>query len=298
MSLRTREKLVSRTIADRAILCLAVGLLFLPASAVSADESLKGVACRSVHLGFDAPAGSAFYNEVTIEKSAPGSFFMVCGWDQGYFGLQELADGKKLAIFSVWDSKNDDPQATPEERRVRVVCHDPAVRAGRFGNEGSGGPSFFPFDWQTGETYRCLLTGWIDGARTEYSGFLYLPKDGAWRRLVTFSTPNGGKPLRGCYCFLEDFRRNRISATQIREARFGNGWVRNVAGDWLAIRRARFTADANPVLNIDAGLRQTGFFLATGGETVNSGVKLKDWIDSNDATDGRKPPVDLPEIPR
>lgn len=289
---------MSRTIADRAIFGLVVGFLCLLESAVSADESLKGIACRSVHLGFDAPAGSAFYNEVTIEKTAPGSFFMVCGWDQGYFGLQELADGKKLAIFSVWDSENNDPQATPEERRVRVVYHDPAVRAGRFGNEGSGGQSFFPFDWQTGETYRCLLTGRVDGARTEYTGFLYLPKEGGWRRLVTFSAPNGGKSLRGYYSFLEDFRRNRVSATQIREARFGNGWVRNVDGDWLAIKRARFTADGNPVLNIDAGLRQGGFFLATGGETVNRGARLKDWIDSKDSPDERKPPADLPEIPR
>lgn len=289
---------MGRTSADRAIFGLLVGFLALWHSTVVADEGLKGVACRSVHLGFDAPAGTAFYNEVTIEKSSPGSFFMVCGWDQGYFGLQELADGKKLAIFSVWDSENNDPQATPEERRVQVVYNDPAVRAGRFGNEGSGGQSFFPFDWQTGVTYRCLLTSRIDVARTEYSGFLYLPKEETWRRLVTFSAPNGGKPLRGCYCFLEDFRRNRVSATQIREARFGNGWVRSANGNWLAIGRARFTADANPVLNIDAGPRQEGFFLATGGETVNSGAKLKDWIELTESADERRLPADLPVLPR
>jgi hypothetical protein len=33
----------------------------------SADEKLKGIACRSVHLGYPAPTGRAFYNEVTVD---------------------------------------------------------------------------------------------------------------------------------------------------------------------------------------------------------------------------------------
>ncbi len=49
--------------------------------------------------------GVAFTNEITIQESAVGSYFMVCGWDKGYFGLQELGNGKKLLIFSVWDSE-------------------------------------------------------------------------------------------------------------------------------------------------------------------------------------------------
>ena len=70
---------------------------------IRADESLKDIACRSVHLGYPTPEGVAFYNEMTVEQSADGTYFMACGWGKGYFGIQELASGKKLVLFSVWD---------------------------------------------------------------------------------------------------------------------------------------------------------------------------------------------------
>ncbi len=43
--------------------------LLLAASFASADEKLKGIACRSVHLGYPGPEGVAFYNEMSIVKS-------------------------------------------------------------------------------------------------------------------------------------------------------------------------------------------------------------------------------------
>ena len=56
-----------------------VAVLFLGTAApLCADEKLKDIACRSVHLSYPAPDGVAFYNEVAVEKSAVGSYFMVC----------------------------------------------------------------------------------------------------------------------------------------------------------------------------------------------------------------------------
>ena len=43
-------------------------------------------AARSVHLGYPASEAAVFYNEMTIEKSVPGSYFMACGFRHGYFG--------------------------------------------------------------------------------------------------------------------------------------------------------------------------------------------------------------------
>src|SRR5690348_8553813 len=73
-------------------------------------------AARSVHLGFVGAEGDAFYNECVVEKTTDGSYFMVCGWDTGYFGIQQLRGDRKLAIFSVWDpTRGDDPNAVKSE---------------------------------------------------------------------------------------------------------------------------------------------------------------------------------------
>lgn len=250
-----------------------MGLLTLGflVSTATADERLKGIACRSVHLGYPAPSGDAFYNEVRVSKSADGSYFMVCGWGKGYFGMQELANGKKILIFSVWDpTAGDDPKKVPESKRVKLLHQGDGVRVGRFGNEGTGGQSFYDFDWKVDTTYRFLVTAKSDGPdRTAYAGYFYLPEKKAWHHLVTFSTLTKGELLGGYYSFIEDFRRNKVSTTKTRSAWFGEGWIHTSQGKWEPIMKARFTADANPVMNIDAAPGEGGFLLTTGGEIEN-----------------------------
>jgi hypothetical protein len=273
----------------------AAAALSLPALA---DERLKGIACRSVHLGYPAPDGTAFYNEVVVEKSAEGTYFCACGFNRGYFGIQELASGKKLVIFSVWDpASGDDPRTVPPEKRVKLLHQGDGVRVGRFGGEGTGGQSFFDYDWKAGERYRFLVTSEPDGKdRTAYTGHFYLPEKKAWKKLVTFSTPSGGKPLGGYYSFVEDFRRNKVSATKVRKAEFGNGWVKTAKGEWVPLDKARFTADSNPVLNIDAGPvpGTDRFFLATGGGTENKTTKLREMMKRDGGKEKPTPPGDLP----
>ena len=102
----------------------------LTAAAASADEKLAGIACRSVHLGYSAPVGTAFYNEVAVEQSADGTYFMVCGWSKGYFGMQELASGKKLVLFSVWDpAAGNDPATVPAAPPYRAATTTPTTQA-------------------------------------------------------------------------------------------------------------------------------------------------------------------------
>jgi hypothetical protein len=273
-----------------------IALVLVTAGAGRGDERLKGIACRSVHLGYPAPKGTAFYNELTVRASADGTYFMACGWSKGYFGIQELGSGKKVVLFSVWDpAAGDDPAGVAPEKRVKLLHQGEGVRVKRFGNEGTGGQSFFDFDWKADETYRFLVTARPDGAdRTAYSGYFYLPEKKEWKHLVTFSTPTGkDELLRGYYSFVEDFRRNRVSTTRVRKAEFGNGWVRSAGGEWVGLAKARFTADANPVLNIDAGPAGGRFFLATGGDTENKTTKLRETIE-RDGKPG-EPPADLPK---
>ena len=276
------------------IIPIVILLLSLLAQAANADERLKGIACRSVHLWYPAEKGAAFYNEITVRESAPGTYFMVCGWDKGYFGIQELANGKKVVLFSVWDSGQNDPNAIAKEKHTMMLHKDEAVRVRRFGGEGSGGQSFFDYDWKVGETYRLMVAAKVNGERTEYAGYFYVPETESWKHLVTFSTITGGKPLSGYYSFVEDFKRDRVSTTKIRQAEFGKGWVKSADNQWQPLEAARFTADRNPVTNINAGTIGERFFLATGADTENQDTKLNEGIELPKKTNPA-PPDDLPE---
>lgn len=279
------------------ILLFSFALSWFWATNSFADEKLKGIACRSVHLGYPAPIAVAFYNEVTIEQSAPGTYFMVCGWSKGYFGMQEPGNGKKLILFSVWDpGDQNDPKSVKEEQRVKLLHQDKEVRVGRFGGEGTGGQSFYDFDWRAGETYRFLVTAKAVENRSEFSGYFYDPIASEWKHLVTFSTPTGGELLKGCYSFVEDFKRDKVSTTKNRRALFGNGWIETNDGSWQELTKARFTGDANPVTNIDAGVEGARFFLSTGGEIENKTVKLGQSMNLP-ASDQKKPPAHLPHLP-
>ena len=235
-------------------------------------------------MGCLSEDGVAFYNEVTVSRSAAGTYFMVCGWDGGYFGLQELDSGKKVVLFSVWDSAaGNDPKAVANAKQTRPIFHDVGVRTGRFGGEGTGWQCFLDYNWKLGQTYRFYVTAQIKEMRTEFTGYFYLPESKQWKKLATFSKLTGGKTnLRGYYSFIEDFKRSGISATWSRKADFGNSWIRKTNGEWFSVNKAKFQMDANPGVSMDAGPDGDRFYLATGNETKNSGRK------SQNSTDLRK----------
>lgn len=226
-------------------------------------------AARSVHWGWLAPESELFTTSMIVDESTSGSYFMACGWNTGYFGIQDLGDGKKVIIFSVWDpTKGDDPNVVKAEERVECLFSDPMMRIRRFGGEGTGGQCMGDFAWKIGETNRFLVRGKVEGEKTAYSGFVL--QDGKWRKLVTFRVRTGGQPLKGLYSFVEDFRRDYKSAQETRKARFGEGWVKTTNGDWVALSRGRFTASGaewEAKETINGGLEGTWHFLQTGGAT-------------------------------
>lgn len=284
----TTVKSLGRALAFAVI----VGVFLSPVTASAGEPK----ACRSVHLWYKGTEGDAFYNEVVPEQSARGTYFCVCGFDGGYFGIQELVDGKKLAIFSVWDNHDDNstasPNSVPNDYRVKLIYKDPSVRVGRFGNEGTGGQSFYDIDWQTGETYKFLVKATRDMNRTVFTAYLATPPQYAWRKLASFSSlGTGGKLIAGDYCFIEDFRRDATSVKQQRAARFQNCWSRDQSHTWIPQQTVQFSADNNKRTNIDAGLEQNGFFLRTGGDTTNINAHLGDTLS---VVTSQSPPV-VPE---
>lgn len=287
---------------------------------IQAQETPIGPrAARSVHLGYPAPEAELFYLEMVVDESTPGSYFMTCGWNTGYFGIQELSKNRKVAIFSVWDpTTGDRPEAVKTEDRVELLHQGEGVRIRRFGGEGTGGQCMIDFPWNLGETNRFLVAATVQSNKTAYAGYLWQPHarpsspsdstegqrlssdapapSGVWRHLVTFRTRTGGQPLKGLYSFVEDFRRDYQSVHAVRRARYFNGWVRTTSGQWKALTQARFTASGaewESKENIDAGIGDHQFYLATGG-SIKMTRPLRSLIEL--PVSPALPPPDLPDL--
>jgi hypothetical protein len=256
-------------------------------------ETVEFRAARSVHLGYSGLVGDLFYHEMVVEQSVDGSYFMSCGWDTGYFGIQQLKGERKVAIFSVWDpTRGDNPNEVKTEDRVEVLFSGDGTRIKRFGGEGTGGQCMKDFAWKIGETNRFAIlahTETNDVRKTSYTAFL---KEGdQWQKLATFRVRTKTEAMRGFYSFVEDFRRDKKSVMDLRRARFGNGWIRN-NGDWTPIAKARFTASNaawESKENIDAGISQDWFYLATGGD-ITASRELRSVIELS------TPPKNRPDL--
>lgn len=278
-------------------LLVLLGLLGAGPAGGLADEGILPRAARSVHLAWECPAADVFSLEVFAERTVPGSYFMVCGWQVGYLGLQELADGRRVVLLSVWDdAQGDDPAAVPADRRVEVVSHGEGVRIRRFGGEGTGGQAMMDFPWRTNVPYRFVVRARVEGERTRYAGWVRDEELDGWRHVVTFRTRTGGRAMTGLYSFVEDFRRDGRSAGEERRACFRGGWVRELSGSWRPLTRARFTAsgaewEARDSIRAEVRQHDT-FVLATGG-TVRPELPLGSVLEIRPPE--RNPPRDLPE---
>ncbi len=292
------------------LMCFTVSVFAKP----NPDPDLAKRQCRSVHLGFQSETKitdpvDLFYSEMQVEKSAPGSYFMAAGFSGGYFGIQELYNGKKVALFSVWDPGNPHNLSAREgevaaENRVLILDKGENVRTRRFGGEGTGAQSMIDLDWKNGETYQFIVTA-KPGAKPEgtiFSGYIKKKEDKVWRLMATFHTKIPVKQVRHAHTFVEDFRRNYESTKFIRKAHYGNAWLRTNKGTWHSLTKAKFTGDPTPSNFINAGVsgkHTNGFFLQTGGDTKNV-TKLwsviqqpaKEGADANKVT----PPADAVEF--
>jgi hypothetical protein len=203
----------------------------------------------SVHLNFGVPSDVQtewFYNEVTVpeKQDVIGSYFMANGFGEGYFGMQVNSSNERRILFSVWSPfKTDDPRSIPKDKQILMLRKGDGVYTGEFGNEGSGGQSYLKYPWKAGNTYRFLLQGKPSGdSTTTYTAFFFAPEEGQWKLIASFKRPKTETYLKRLHSFLENF----IPGTgdSRRMVYFGNQWIRNSAGKWTELSRAKFSADA------------------------------------------------------
>ena len=228
----------------------------------------------SCHLGYTIPTSSNvsyYYNEVTVPvgEDKIGSYFMANGFGEGYFGIQVNSATERRVLFSVWSPfPTDDPNNIPPDHKIVLNKAGSGVTIGEFGNEGSGGQSYYKYNWTAGQTYKFLLKGEPDGTgKTDYTAWFLSPDTTTWKLIASWKRPQTSTYLKGFYSFVENF--NPENGYMGRKAEFKNQWVRTSAGNWQAVSAAKFTVDAtyNAQQRIDAmgGTNGNSFFLQNGG---------------------------------
>jgi hypothetical protein len=257
----------------------------------------------SVHLSYEAPAQENvewFYNEVTVP---PGndvlhSYFMACGFAEGYFGMQVNSPTERHILFSVWSPfETDDPGKIPDAEKIMMLKKGPDVHTGEFGSEGSGGQSYLLYNWKAGNTYTFLMQAKPDGNnRTVYTAWFFAPEVGTWHLIASFSRPKTNTYLKHLHSFLENFEPEQGTVT--RKVLFTNEWVADEHGNWTELTRARFTVDNTGAkgyrMDYAGGVDGNFFYLKNCGFFSEYTVRNK-WFER--ATGGKKPDVDLDGLP-
>lgn len=258
----------------------------------------------SVHLRYETPKDHQIwhaYSEIRVPEGADpiGSYYMANGFAEGYFGIQVNSQTERRVLFSIWSPfKTDNPKDIPKDQQIIALASGPGVNVGEFGNEGSGGQSYFVYPWRAGTTYRFLTQVKPDGkGNTVYTSWFGDKSANTWHLIASFRRPKTDTHLKGFHSFLESFSPSYGHIG--RRAFYQNVWVHDTDGQWHECTRARFSVDATGRgrhrLDFTGGadgnhfyLRNCGFFNETGkpGETFQ-----------RSSTFSEKPDIDFESLP-
>ena len=228
----------------------------------------------SVHLGYPFPKGEKiewFYNEVVVpeEGDIPSSYYMACGFGEGYFGMQNNSPHPRRILFSVWSPySTDNPAEIPESMRVQLLKKGPRTKVGEFGNEGSGGQSYMHYDWKAGERCRFLIGVRPDDQNTTiYTAYFYDNHENEWVLVASWRRPQTSTWYTNAHSFLENF--NPVMGYKTRRACYNNQWACTKDGEWIPVTEAVFThcdtGRNGKRLDYTGGADENGFYLMMGG---------------------------------
>ena len=250
----------------------------------------------SVHLNYSLPEENIewFYNEIVVpeEGDIPSSYYMACGFGEGYFGIQNNSPHPRRVLFSVWSPYvTDNPSEIPDSLRVTLVKKGANVKTNDFGNEGSGGQSYMHYEWKPGERCRFLMGVKPDGqGNTVYTAYFFDNAKNKWSLVASFRRPNTSTWYTHAYSFLENF--DPVMGYINRKAYYDNQWARTTDGRWIPVTKARFTCDATGRQKMrqdyTGGLEGKQFFLSMGGffdEYMTHGTYFERTSNTTEAPD-------------
>ena len=250
----------------------------------------------SVHLNYSLPEENIewFYNEIVVpeEGDIPSSYYMACGFGEGYFGIQNNSPYPRRVLFSVWSPYvTDNPSEIPDSLRVTLVKKGTNVKTNDFGNEGSGGQSYMHYEWKPGERCRFLMGVKPDGqGNTVYTAYFFDNAKNKWSLVASFRRPKTSTWYTHAYSFLENF--DPVMGYINRKAYYDNQWARTTDGRWIPITKARFTCDATGRQKMrqdyTGGLDSKRFFLSMGGffdEYMTHGTYFERTSNTTEAPD-------------
>ena len=250
----------------------------------------------SVHLNYSLPEENIewFYNEIVVPKEGdiPSSYYMACGFGEGYFGIQNNSPYPRRVLFSVWSPYvTDNPSEIPDSLRVTLVKKGANVKTNDFGNEGSGGQSYMHYEWKPGERCRFLMGVKPDGkGNTIYTAYFFDNAKNKWSLVASFRRPKTSTWYTHAYSFLENF--DPVMGYINRKAYYDNQWARTTDGRWIPITKVRFTCDATGRQKMrqdyTGGLEGKHFFLSMGGffdEYMTHGTYFERTSNTTEAPD-------------
>jgi hypothetical protein len=270
----------------------------------AAEDFYWGRRGPSVHLNYKVPESTGdilyYYNEITIPENNDvlGSYFMANGFAQGYFGMQVNSETERRILFSVWSPyKTDNPNDIPKEQRIQMLKKGEGVHTGKFGNEGSGGQSYYKFMWKAGNTYKFLLKGIPTGnGETDFTAWFFAPEVNKWKLIASFRRPKTDTYLTRFHSFLENFRTETGCLT--RKGKYSNQWVYNTAGNWIEITKMKFTADATAKkesrMDYSGGAEGQSFFMKNCG-FFNETTTINSYFERE--ARGTVPDINFDELP-
>lgn len=273
------------------------------ASYVTGFSDYWGRRGPSVHMGYELPQQPTewFYNEIRVPKEGETmhSYYMACGFGEGYFGMQFNSPTERRVLFSVWSPfDTQDPKLIPEADRIKMLRRGKEVHIGEFGNEGSGGQSYLKYPWKAGETYKFLMRIRPDGkGNTVYTAYFFAAEEAEWRLIASFLRPKTDTWYTRAHSFLENFSPEQGYLS--RQVEFGNQWALGADGVWRRATQGTFTHDATAGagvrLDYQGGLTsdQSAFYLKMGG-FFNESTSLRSKFERTPS--GVMPEIDFEQL--